>query len=204
MSRMTLAPVKLPASFWDFIHLEDVTPCTHKRHALKWCPCTLLLFPWKNHKRERQNNPALLYCTASPFLSNIQQVSWGHEKKSKLPHCRSTYRQYEKQISSGNLCASNLASLAVCIWKSGYFHKRHNPEVNNSNFWKETDQTKNSQLAKRKRIISVFCWWITWNSVEQGCLPSFLTKLPDISLISEDEVKFWWRISAIHRWVVVG
>lgn len=91
-------------------------------HALCCCP-----YEKVTKGKDKKLLLFVLYCTASPFLSKIQQVSWGHEK-NQFPHCWSTYRQYRKQNSSGNQCASNLASLTICIWKPGYFHKRHNPQ----------------------------------------------------------------------------
>lgn len=152
-------------------------------HALCCCPHEV------TKAKDKKFLLFVLHCLTFPQQNTAGELrTW---KKSKLLHCWSTYRQYGKQNSSGNLCAGNLATLIVCIWKPGYFHKDIIPKVNNSNFWKETNQTKNLQLAKRKRILSEFCWWITWNPVEQGSLPSFLAKVSNTSLMCEDEVKIW-------------
>lgn len=76
--------------------------------------------------KTKNSSSSVLHCLTFPQQNTAGELrTW---KKSKLPHCWSTYRQYGKQNSSGNLCASNLASLTVCFWKPGYFHKRHNPQ----------------------------------------------------------------------------
>lgn len=152
--------------------------------ALSCCP---------HEKVTKGKNKFLLFCIALPHLSSAKYSRWVEDMKKNLSF-------HTVDLLTGN--TGSKTPLATCVlvtwqaWQSAFgslviFIKDIIPKVNNSNFWKETDQTKNSQLAKRKRIISVFCRLITWNTVQQGSLPFFLAKVPDTSLMSEDEVKIW-------------
>lgn len=163
------------------------------------------IVPMKRSQKGKTKNYSSLFCIALPHPSSAKYSRWVEDVKKISFHF--------VDLLTGNTGSKTPLATSVLVtwqaWQSAFgnlviFIKDIIPKVNNSNFWKETDQTKNLQLAKRKRIISVFCWWITWNPVKQGSLCSFLTKVPNTSLMSKDEVKIWQRISAIHRNFVIS
>lgn len=97
----------------------------------------------------KNSSSSVLHCLTFPLQNTAGELrTW---KKSKLPCCRSTYRQYKKKNSSGNLCASNLASLTVCIWKPGYFHKRHNPQSKQLKLLEENRPNQKFAVCKKEK-----------------------------------------------------
>lgn len=158
MARLTLAPVKSSPSFLLGLHPSRACKSLHpqRRAALKRCPCTILLSPREGHKKERWKIPPLPYLTASLFLRKTQQVSWGPWKAQSFHVADLLTGNMRSKTPLASCVPSNLASLTDCIWKLGYFHKRHNPKSKHLKLLEgNTEQNKNTQLMQRRRVISV-------------------------------------------------
>lgn len=127
-------------------------------------------------KGKKKKKSPLLYFTTSPFLSKIQQVSWGRWKAQSFHIADLLTGNVGSKTPLATCVSSNLASLTDCTWKPGYFHKRHNPKSKHLKLLEgNTEQNKDTQQTKRQRVISVEYFAEELSEAQENkvlCLPS--------------------------------